>query len=100
MKKQLALYHADPTRIKIPSQLYKGKGCQACSLTGYSGQIGIYEVLRVTPHIRELIKPSVSVDQLRVAAEEEGMRRMFEDGLAKAEAGATTIEEIFRVIME
>ena len=100
MKKQLALYHADPARIKIPSQLYKGKGCKACSDTGYSGQVGIFEVLSVTPRIRELIKPGVAIDQLRAVAEEEGMRRMFEDGLAKAEAGATTIEEIFRVIME
>lgn len=87
-------------KFKIPKQLYKGSGCAACSFSGYSGQIGIFEIMNVTPKIKALIHPDVSVNEIKQAAREEGMETMFEDGLAKAEAGITTIEEVFRVIME
>ncbi len=99
IRKQLALaVHA--TQTKIPAQLYKGRGCAICSHTGYAGQVGIYEILNATPTIKALIKPGMSLNDLRVTARKEGMRTMFEDGLTKAEAGATTIAEVFRVIME
>lgn len=100
IKKQLALASRDAETAVIPTQLYKGKGCDACSKTGYSGQIGIFEILNVTPTIKALIKPGVSIEELRKAARAEGMKTMFEDGLAKAESGLTTIDEVFRVIME
>ena len=99
IKKQLAFtVHAEET--KIPTQLYKGRGCNVCSNTGYTGQVGIFEILNVGPTIKALIKPGMSIEELRTLARKEGMRTMFEDGLAKAEAGATTIAEVFRVIME
>jgi len=85
---------------KAPTQLYKGRGCAACGNTGYSGQVGIFEILHVTPEIRALIQPGVSIDGLRKTARGAGMKTMFEDGLAKAESGQTTIEEVMRVIME
>ncbi len=99
IKKQLAFtVHNEET--KIPVQLYKGRGCNVCSHSGYSGQVGIYEILNVDTTLKALIKPGMSIAELRTAARAEGMRTMFEDGLAKAEAGATTIAEVFRVIME
>lgn len=99
IKKQMALtIHGAET--KIPTQLYKGRGCNVCSHTGYSGQIGIYEILSLSSEIKAMIKPGMSLDELRKAARAEGMRSMFEDGLAKTEAGSTTISEVFRVIME
>ncbi|MBI3684984.1 type II/IV secretion system protein [Candidatus Azambacteria bacterium] len=100
IKKQLAHFGQDASSAHIPSQLYKGKGCGTCSHTGYQGQIGIFEILNITPKVRELIKPGISIAELRATARAEGMHSMFEDGLAKAEAGTTTIEEVFRVIME
>ncbi len=100
IKKQLALLGLTDSSLRIPAQFYKGRGCNACSHTGYAGQIGIFEMLGVDAKIREIIKPGISIAELRAAARQEGMRSMFEDGIEKAEQGATTIEEVFRVIME
>ena len=96
-----ALADKSPGAVKkAPTQLYKGKGCNTCGNTGYSGQVGIFEILHVTPEIRALIQPGVSIDGLRKTARSAGMKTMFEDGLDKAESGQTTIEEGMRVIME
>ncbi|MEK7520138.1 MAG: GspE/PulE family protein, partial [Patescibacteria group bacterium] len=100
IKKQLAFAAHENAAPELPKQLYKGRGCPACSSSGYSGQIGIFEILHVTPAVKALIKPDVSLGELRAMARGEGMKTMFEDGLAKAQAGLTTIEEIFRVIAE
>jgi type II secretory ATPase GspE/PulE/Tfp pilus assembly ATPase PilB-like protein len=82
---------------KKPVTLYRGKGCEACSGTGYRGRIGIYELLPVTPAIEELILRRASSSELNETAVKEGMRLMFEDGLDKVLAGVTTIEELLRV---
>lgn len=85
---------------KLPSQLFKGKGCNICGFTGYHGQIGIFEIMEVTPNIRKIITSEVSIDKIRETARMEGMASIFEDGLDKAEKGITTIEEVMRVTME
>lgn len=100
IKKQLTLISRGVGEHRIPTQLYKGRGCNTCSNSGYTGQIGVYEILNISPKLRELIRPGVSTEELRSLARQEGMHTMFEDGLAKAESGITTIEEVFRVIME
>ncbi|RJR29631.1 type II/IV secretion system protein, partial [Candidatus Microgenomates bacterium] len=79
------------------TKLYKGKGCTECRNSGFSGRIGIYEVLPVTEAIRELVNKKSSTDAIRDKAVEEGMKLMIEDGLEKVEAGMTTIEEVLRV---
>ncbi|HEV8601229.1 MAG TPA: GspE/PulE family protein [Patescibacteria group bacterium] len=89
------------THIKdIPSVLYKGQGCKICGNSGFIGQIGIFEVLRVTDSIRTLLIRSVPVSEIRTKAIGEGMKTMFQDGLEKVEKGITTIEEILRVVRE
>lgn len=80
--------------------LYRGKGCNVCGLSGFSGQIGIYELLRVNEPVRELILKSADATEIRKQAIADGMETMFEDGLAKVERGVTTIEEILRVVKE
>ncbi len=80
-------------------QLYRGHGCQHCSLTGYSGRRGIFEIFVVTDEIQHMIFESVSALELRARARELGMRTLREDGLRKAVAGVTTLAEIFRVTM-
>ncbi len=86
---------------RLPSRFYRGKGCSADNFTGYSGRIGIFEVLRVSEEIRKLIiDPNFSLDSLKSLAREEGMIGMFEDGLRKVGRGITTIDEVFRVIQE
>ena len=76
---------------------WKGAGCEACNYTGYSGRLGLFEVLMVTPTLRDLITPNVSPSTLKKAAEKEGFQPMSVDGIRKALMELTTIEEVFRV---
>ncbi|RJQ29864.1 type II/IV secretion system protein [Candidatus Parcubacteria bacterium] len=90
------------TKAQIaPKLLYRGKGCHACTMTGYRGRIGIFEVLVVTDTMKKLITdPRFDLEAVRQKAHEEGTKTMFEDGVLKAEVGLTTIEEVLRVIRE
>ena len=67
---------------------------------GYSGRIGIFEVLDITESIKELIVRQATTDQIQARAQKEGMRTMIEDGFIKAAQGTTSIEEVLRVIIE
>lgn len=78
-------------------RFYKGKGCKSCNDSGYSGRIGIFEVLEITDDIKELIMARADNEQIKKKAIANGMTTMFEDGFNKAIAGKTTLEEIFRV---
>ena len=78
-------------------RVYKGKGCRLCHTTGYSGRIGIFEILEVTENLRKLIVEKSDSDLIRKAAIEDGMTTMLDDGLQKVAKGLTTIEEILRV---
>ncbi len=73
-------------------------GCVACDNTGFSGRIGIYEVLTVSKNIREAILNRVSSGAIKDIALAEGMTTMLEDGLTKAIAGDTSLAEILRTI--
>jgi type IV pilus assembly protein PilB len=77
--------------------IYKGKGCKLCRGTGYSGRVGIFEVLAVTKTIKKLIVEKAEADIIAREAAKEGMKTMLEDGLEKVARGITTIEEILRV---
>ncbi len=78
---------------------YRPKASKECP-EGYSGRIGIYEVLSITESIKELIVKRVATDQIQAQAQKEGMRTMVEDGFVKAAQGITSIEEVLRVIIE
>jgi type IV pilus assembly protein PilB len=80
--------------------LYKGKGCEKCNKSGYSGRICINEVLVADDTIREAILRKASSGEIRALAVSRGMTTMLEDGLQKVKKGETTIEEILRVIHE
>lgn len=80
-------------------RLYRGKGCEVCHDTGYTGRVGIFEVLEVTPKIRELIVSKSDADVIQAQAITEGMTTMLESGLQKVAMGITTLEEILRVTM-
>jgi type IV pilus assembly protein PilB len=67
---------------------------------GYSGRVGIHEVLNVTPAIREMILKGNSQDDIEAQAKKEGMLTMIEDGVFQAVLGVTTLEEVFRVVSE
>lgn len=78
-------------------KLVHGKGCKKCFKTGYSGRIGITEILIFSPKIKELVLGRVGEVKLKEAARREGMKTMREDGLTKAQEGLTTLEEVLRV---
>ena len=80
--------------------LYRPVGCPECAGTGYWGRICIIEMMTMTDHLRSLIMRHATSGDLRAAAIQEGMETMFENGLRKALAGTTTIEEVLRVTRE
>jgi len=80
-------------------EFYRPKATKECP-EGYSGRIGIFEVLDITETIKELIIKGATSDQVQAQAQKEGMRTMIEDGFVKAAQGITTIEEVLRVIIE
>jgi len=78
-------------------KLYRGRKCSECNDTGYSGRIGIFEVLPVNEKIGRLILERAPASKLEVQAKEDGMVTMTQDGYLKAMEGVTTIEEVLRV---
>jgi type IV pilus assembly protein PilB len=76
--------------------VYKGRGCDRCNGTGYSGRQGLYEVMPITPEIREMILDRCSAADLQKKAVELGMLTLRQDGLLKIQKGITTIEEVLR----
>ncbi len=79
--------------------LYGGRGCGKCSLTGFSGRRGLFEMFTLTDEIRHMVFEKASSSRIRAAAREAGMRTLREDGLRKVAAGWTTLSEILRVTM-
>lgn len=77
--------------------IYQGSGCKICHSTGYSGRIGVFEVLEVTKDIRDLITKRQDADVILQKAIEQGLTTMLDDGLEKVIKGLTTIEEVLRV---
>ncbi|MGZ3596200.1 MAG: type II secretion system ATPase GspE [Syntrophales bacterium] len=80
--------------------LYKGKGCEKCSYTGFYGRTGIYELLQIDNAIELLITKNADANEIRDSARKNGMRTLLEDGLLKVKAGTTTINEVYRVTQE
>lgn len=77
--------------------LYRKKGCPRCGQTGYKGRIGVFQLLVMSENLESLAARKASREELERAAIEEGMRTMWDDGLAKVAAGLTSIEELARV---
>ena len=75
-----------------------GKGCVKCHESGYRGRTGVFEMLVMDSRIRDLILKGATEEDLRLAAQESGMRGLVEDGLDKAKAGLTTLDELVRVL--
>jgi type IV pilus assembly protein PilB len=77
-------------------RFFYGKGCEACNQTGYKGRKGIYELLKVTDPLRELINGRAPAVTLKEKAIESGMVTLRQDGLRSIFAGDTTIEEVLK----
>ena len=79
---------------------YRGKGCPKCKDTGYMSRIGIYELIVVNEEIKKLVIAKASADEIKKKALESGMKTLRDDGIEKALAGVTTVEEALRVTQE
>jgi len=86
--------------VEIPKELkfFKPIGCEKCGKIGYKGRIGIYEIIPNTPEMQKLIQKSdVTVSEIEELAVKSGLVLMLQDGILKALAGETSVEEVFRV---
>jgi general secretion pathway protein E len=81
------------------TQFYHGKGCEQCFHSGYLGRIGIFEVMKVDEHIRELIIRQTPEAKLKEEAIMRGMNTLKASGIKKIIRGETTLEETLRVIL-
>ena len=90
------------SKVEVPKKLefFHSPGCPACKGLGYKGRLGVYEVFTITNEIEELITRSATTTEIRRQAIEEGMLTMAQDGVLKALAGLTDVEEVFRVTEE
>ena len=86
--------------LTLPDILYRGSGCDKCFNLGSIGRTGIYELILVDSELCSLIIRQVPSGAIKEYAVSRGMRTLREDGLAKAAAGITTIEEVLRVTQE
>jgi len=88
--------------IKIPKPLfiYQAVGCKKCNHTGYGGRIGLFEVLKMTDKLREIILREPSELKISEETKRQGMLTMKQDGILKVLEGVTSVEEVLRVAEE
>jgi type IV pilus assembly protein PilB len=78
-------------------KIFKGKGCDRCRKTGYTGRLGIYEMLVMDDSLRDMVTRNPDVVQFRKLCRERGLVTLREDGFDKVMKGLTTVDEIIRV---
>ena len=76
---------------------FRGKGCDKCRKTGYSGRLGIFELLVMDDSLKDVVTSNPDVTNLRKLCRERGLVTLRQDGFEKVKAGKTTIDEIIRV---
>lgn len=79
------------------NELFHGRGCQYCRDSGFSGRVGIYEMLVIDDAFRNMINQDASTANMRRAFTDSGAKPMFSDGIQKVKQGLTTMEEVLRV---
>jgi len=77
--------------------LYRPKGCDICRGTGYKGRVGVFEVVRITPEMANLIQARTPLPELRAAARHQGMKLLLDSGMDKVRDGLTSLEEVLTV---
>jgi len=87
-------------KIKEPLTIFEPVGCKDCHREGYSGRIALFEILKMTPQLAEIILKEPSEAKILEEAKRQGMLTMEQDGILKVLDGITTIEEVLRVAEE
>ena len=80
--------------------VYRRVGCPRCNRTGYKGRIGIFQLLLMNDELESLAASNATRDEIDRAAYANGMRSLWDDGIAKAAAGLTSVEELARVVAQ
>ncbi len=80
-------------------KIYQPKGCISCSNTGYKGRQGVFEFLKVTPEMKNLILKRSGVQEIKDLAVSQGMNTLRQEGINKILEGSTSVEEVLRVIV-
>jgi type IV pilus assembly protein PilB len=80
--------------------IYEPVGCERCDNTGYNGRIGIYEIMTITPRLKNMIAKNVTADELKKAAQEEGMHTLRESAVRLVKEGTTSYREMLRTTFE
>ena len=86
-----------PWQTEKPPQMYYQKGCLECRMTGYSGRVGIYEIMLMTAGQRPLISAQTDASLIREQAYRDGMKPLRISGALKVAAGVTTVDEVLKV---
>jgi general secretion pathway protein E len=86
-----------PWKAKRPGHVYRPVGCLECRNTGYSGRIGLYEILLLTSEVKRLVNSEADVAKIRDQAYKEGMKPLRISGAMKVAMGLTTLEEVLKV---
>ncbi len=95
-------YQCDPETaqrfgLEAGQTIYRPKGCDHCRGSGYKGRIGVFEVVRITSRMANLIQTKAPLPELRAAAREQGMKLLLDSGLDKVRQGSSSLEEILTV---
>jgi general secretion pathway protein E len=88
----------DPSQVS--GTIYRAVGCPECNHKGYRGRMGIYELLVVSDHMRAMVTEGADAGAIKRAAIASGMKTLRDDGLRKALAGHTSLDEVLRVTQE
>ncbi|MDT8302640.1 MAG: type II secretion system ATPase GspE [Sedimentisphaerales bacterium] len=99
-EQMISLWSEKEKASLVRGQFYKGSGCENCVQTGYMGRTGILELLVIDDEIKELTTTRACSHVIKQVAVEKGMSTLREDGLRKAMAGETTLEEVCRVTQD
>ncbi|WP_223668415.1 GspE/PulE family protein [Kangiella shandongensis] len=94
---QVLTYGHTSSSLQMPEYVYEPVGCDDCRHTGYQGRQGIYELMRVTDELKDLIHDDAQIKALRQQAQHDGMNLLRISGAYKVAQGLTTIEEVLRV---
>jgi type II secretory ATPase GspE/PulE/Tfp pilus assembly ATPase PilB-like protein len=84
--------------LKPSDKLFRADGCSQCDSTGYSGRTGIYEILKITKELREVLINEPHADKILPVAKKGGFKLMIEDGIIKLRNGQIDVNELTRVI--
>jgi len=79
------------------TSLYRGRGCERCFGKGYIGRTGVYELLSITPEIRQMIVEKMDAQNIKAKAIRKGFTTLRDNAFEKVRGGVTTVEEVLRV---